>query len=87
MLVITKMRDGTYSLSDGVTLINNQDDSQVRTLCTWKYKIRYKILVNALAFCKSTGNDMIIFYNDTEYKLRKIDYSNAMNTDTSMYLK
>lgn len=75
MIVITKMKDNTYSVSNGQELVNDQSKSLAIALCFWEYGIRRDMIDMAFQTMEKYKNDMIVFFNDTEYTTTKVDYS------------
>lgn len=75
MIVVTKNKDKTYTVSNGQDLLTDQSLPQVIATCHWSYGIRPNIITNAIHFMGATEQDMIVFHNDCEYSLRKIDYT------------
>lgn len=78
MIVISKMKDGLYNVSNGEDLKCNYTKELVIAVCFWVYKIRKDTINNALEVMDSSNNDMIIFHNDTDYHIAKIDYSKTL---------
>lgn len=78
MLVITKHKDNTYSISDGITLTNDLTLTLLLAKCLWEFNFERSVVSSALKFMDKTGNDMIVFDPDGHYTLSKIDYSKAL---------
>jgi len=75
MIVITKMKDNTYSVSNGQELVNDQSKPLAMAKCFWEYGIRRDMIDMAFQTMEKYKNDMIVFFNDTEYTTTKVDYS------------
>lgn len=75
MVVITKHKDGSYSVSNGTELVNDQTALSAIVKCFWEYGIRRDMLETALNTLNRYNDDMILFFNDTEYTTKKIDYT------------
>ena len=78
MIVISKMKDGLYNVSNGEDLKTNQTRTLAMATCFWEYGIKLTIIDSAFETMERYNNDMIIFHNDTEYHTKKIDYTKAL---------
>lgn len=75
MVAITKHKDGSYSVSNGTDLYNDQTMPSTIAKCFWQYGIRRDMLEAAFKTLEKYSDDMILFFNDTEYTTKKIDYT------------
>lgn len=75
MIVISKMKDGLYNVSNGEELKTDQTRPLAMASCFWEYGIKRMVIDQAFDTMDKYGNDMIVFFNDCEYTTKKIDYS------------
>ncbi len=73
MIAISKLKDGTYCMSNGISLKTQLSKSEVIAQCSWSYKLDPTKVKVALMSAEFQGHDLIQI-NSTTFKSSKIVY-------------
>lgn len=75
MIVITKLSEDSYAISDGKKLQAPVSRSEVLATCHWEYKLDISFVDAAMRFTKARGEEMTIINGNQDFTTKKIDYT------------